>query len=125
MGALSLSVLGLSSAGAAPPSPQISSFSPGSGPVATTVTISGSGFNSTTSVTFNGVRAPFSQNTGSMIVAGVPAGATSGKITVTSRHGSSTSAGSFTVSQQKPNIVLILTDDQRYDELSGMPIVNS
>jgi arylsulfatase A-like enzyme len=118
-------LLVLAPAGAAPPPPQIASFAPTQGPVATSVTISGSGFNSTTSVTFNGVEASFSQNTASAIVAGVPAGATSGGITVTTRHGSSTSAGSFTVSQQKPNIVLILTDDQRYDELSGMPIVNS
>jgi arylsulfatase A-like enzyme len=125
VGTLCLSLLVLAPAGAAPPPPQIASFAPTQGPVATSVTISGSGFNSTTSVTFNGVEASFSQNTASAIVAGVPAGATSGGITVTTRHGSSTSAGSFTVSQQKPNIVLILTDDQRYDELSGMPIVNS
>ena len=125
VGAVSLSLLVLAPAGAAPPAPHVTSFAPTQGPVATSVTISGSGFNSTTSVTFNGVEASFSQNTASTIVAGVPAGATSGAITVTTRHGSSTSAGSFTVSQQKPNIVLILTDDQRSDELSGMPIVNS
>ena len=125
LAALSLSLFGLARAGAAAPTPKISSFTPTQGPVATTVTISGTGFNSTTSVTFNGVSAPFSQNTAGTIVAGVPAGASSGKITVTSRHGSSTSSGTFSVASQPPNIVLILTDDQRYDELSGMPTVNS
>ncbi|MFL5766895.1 MAG: sulfatase-like hydrolase/transferase [Actinomycetota bacterium] len=122
---LSLSLLGLSAAGAAAPSPQISSFTPTSGPVATTVTISGSGFNSTTSVRFNGVEAPFSQPRTTTITAGVPAEATSGKITVTTKHGTATSTGSFSASATPPNIVLILTDDQRYDELSGMPVVNS
>jgi N-acetylglucosamine-6-sulfatase len=125
VGALSLSVLGLSSAGAAPPSPQISSFSPGAGPVATTVTISGNGFNSARSVRFNGVEAPFSQSNATTITASVPAGATTGRITVTTSRGTTTSAKSFSVSAKPPNIVLILTDDQRYDELSGMPIVNS
>ena len=122
--ALCVSLLGLSQAAAAPPPPQVSSFTPPSGPVATSVTISGSGFSATTSVRFNGTDAPFSQSSASTITAGVPAGANSGRITVATERGSTTSAGAFSVSTQKPNIVLILTDDQRYDELSGMPIVN-
>jgi large repetitive protein len=79
--------------------PKISSFSPTSGPVGTSVTINGWGFNGETSVAFNGTDAvsPVVTNTGTQITVDVPSGATSGPITVTSPGGTGTSASNFTV----------------------------
>lgn len=77
--------------------PTFSSFSPASGPVGTSVTISGTGLAQTTKVTFNKVSATFTVNSDSKITATVPTGATSGKIAVTTKGGSVTDATSFTV----------------------------
>lgn len=75
-------------------------FDPGSGPVGTTVTISGTGFSATAgqnTVTFNGVTATVSLATATQLVVTVPSGATTGPIAVTSPNGSATSSTSFTV----------------------------
>jgi IPT/TIG domain-containing protein len=79
--------------------PSITSFSPGSGPVGTTVTINGTNFGGTTSVSFNGVNAPgFNvNNVGTRITVKVPANATTGRITVTTPAGTATSANNFNV----------------------------
>ena len=78
--------------------PSISSFTPTSGPVATEVTISGSGFSGTTHVKFNGLTASsFSVDSDSQIRADVPNGATTGPISVFNPAGSDTSTGNFTV----------------------------
>jgi hypothetical protein len=79
--------------------PTISSFSPTSGPVGTSVTINGTGFTGATAVTFGGVSAgTFSVNgAGTRITAIVPGGAVTGKITVTTPGGTATSATNFTV----------------------------
>ncbi len=81
------------------PTPTISSFSPTSGPVGTSVTINGANLTGATAVTFGGVSAPtFSVNgTGTRITAIVPSGAVTGKITVTTPGGTATSATNFTV----------------------------
>jgi hypothetical protein len=81
------------------PTPMISSFSPTSGPVGTSVTINGTGFTGATAVTFGGVSAgTFSVNgAGTRITAIVPSGAVTGKITVTTPGGTATSATNFTV----------------------------
>lgn len=76
-------------------------FTPGSGPVGTTVTIYGTGFSTTPSsntVTFNGVSATVTSSTATQIVTTVPSSATTGVIAVTSPGGSASSATSFTVS---------------------------
>ena len=75
-------------------------FSPGSGPVGSLVTIYGAGFSATAgqnTVTFNGVAASVTASSTNLIVTSVPAGATTGSISVTSPVGSVTSATSFTV----------------------------
>ena len=75
-------------------------FSPGTGPVGATVTISGTGFSPTPSqntVTFNGVTASVASSTTTQIVTAVPAGATTGQIGVTAPGGSATSIAVFTV----------------------------
>ncbi|HEY3971769.1 MAG TPA: choice-of-anchor tandem repeat GloVer-containing protein [Candidatus Sulfotelmatobacter sp.] len=77
--------------------PTILSFTPPSGPVGTSVTITGTGLTQTTKVTFNKVSATFTVNSDTQITATVPTGATTGKIAVTTKGGSATSSTSFTV----------------------------
>src|SRR6266478_2324582 len=63
--------------------PTVSSFTPTSGPVGTSVTISGANFTGATAVLFNGTSASFTVGSATTITATVPAGATSGPISVT------------------------------------------
>jgi uncharacterized repeat protein (TIGR03803 family) len=78
--------------------PTITSFTPSSGPVGTTVTITGTGLLQTTSVTFNKVIQPtFTVKSDTQVIANVPTGATKGKIAITTNGGSVTSTASFTV----------------------------
>ena len=67
--------------------PAISIFSLLLGSVGTPVTLSGSGFLGTTDVSFNGVAATFTVVNSGVITTTVPAGATSGKISVTNAGG--------------------------------------
>ena len=81
--------------------PSIASFTPLHGPVGTPVTISGNNFspaNGMTSVAFNGVHAPgFTVDSNTQIRASVPAGATTGKISVAGQEGIGISQNIFTV----------------------------
>jgi uncharacterized repeat protein (TIGR03803 family) len=77
--------------------PTIASFSPTSGPVGTSVSINGTGLTQATRVAFNGTSASFTVNSDILITATVPTGATTGKIAVTTKGGSATSATGFTV----------------------------
>ena len=77
--------------------PTMTSFSPSSGPVGTLVTINGTGLMQATKVTFNGKSASFTAVSDIETTATVPTGATTGKIKVTTKGGSVTSATSFTV----------------------------
>jgi hypothetical protein len=86
------------------PAPAIDGFTPSSGPVGTGVTISGTGFSSATNVAFNGVQAVFSVLSDTAIRTSVPAGATTGSITVTNPGGFDTSAATFTVTASSPSI---------------------
>jgi outer membrane protein assembly factor BamB len=85
--------------------PKITSFSPSQGAVGTSVVITGSGFNSATGVTFNGVSASFLVNSSTQITATVPT-TFSGVIAVTTTAGTAVSATSFTV---LPSVVLDVT----------------
>ena len=88
--------------------PTISSFSPISGPVGTTVTISGNNFNGATAVAFNGTAvASFTVDSNTQIRATVPTGATSGSISVTTPGGTATSASNFTVTTPPPGNLLL------------------
>jgi len=84
--------------------PTIAGFSPTSGPVGSSVTISGSRLVGTTAVRFNVTNAStFSWNpSGTQLTATVPSGATTGRITVTTPAGSATSAQDFTVTGAPP-----------------------
>lgn len=78
--------------------PTITGLSPSSGPVGTSVTITGTGFTGATAVGFNGTAATvFTVNSSTQITATVPAGATTGKVSVTTPNGSVESASDFTV----------------------------
>jgi uncharacterized repeat protein (TIGR03803 family) len=76
----------------------LSSFTPTSGPIATSVTLTGSGFIGATSVTFNGVAATsLTVNSDTKITTKVPNGVTSGPIVVTTPAGTVTSSNPFLV----------------------------
>ncbi len=91
-----------------PPAPVVSSFTPTSGPVGTTVTITGSSFTATTSVKFNTtLAASFSLISDSEIRVGVPMGANTGKISITNAGGTGASAVDFTVTSPAAEIPLI------------------
>ena len=79
------------------PVPTISSFTPTSGAIGSSVTISGNNFIGATSVNFNGTSASFSVDANSQITATVPVGATTGKISVTNADGTGQSVSDFTV----------------------------
>uniref|UniRef100_UPI0040475709 lamin tail domain-containing protein n=1 Tax=Flavobacterium sp. TaxID=239 RepID=UPI0040475709 len=63
------------------PTHTVTTFTPTSGPVGTEVTINGTGLTGAT-VTFSGVNATIVSNTGTQIVAIIPAGATTGMLSV-------------------------------------------
>ena len=77
--------------------PRITGFTPASGKVGASVVVNGANFTGATAVTFNGTSAAFTVNSAIKITATVPAGATSGKIGVTTPAGSATSAANFSV----------------------------
>ncbi len=97
---------GLTAAQAAGPTVLV--FLPLTGPVGTSVTITGTGFQDSspaTSVKFNGTAASFTIDSGTQITATVPVGATSGKITVTDAQGTGTSLLNFTVTAPPTPVV--------------------
>ncbi len=80
--------------------PTITSFTPTSGPVGTTVTITGTNFSTApanNTVTFNGTTAVVTASTATSITTTVPTGAATGKISVTVGGNIATSANDFTV----------------------------
>ena len=79
------------------PAPTVGGFSPLSGLVGSSVTVTGSGFSGVSRVAFNGVSASYSVTSPTQLTATVPTGATTGRITVTTAAGTGTSASNFTV----------------------------
>lgn len=88
-------------------SPSITSFTPTSGPVGTSVAITGQNLSQTNGVSFNGTSASFSVDSSTQVTATVPLGATNGPITVITPGGNATSSGSFTVTS--PNSTPIVS----------------
>lgn len=84
--------------------PVVTSFSPGSGPAGTAVTIGGSNFTGASSVAFGGVAATFLFNSDTNLSASVPVGALTGAISVTTTNGTGLSSSNFVV----PTITVIL-----------------
>ena len=89
------------------PAPTISSFTPTNGLVGASVTVNGANLTGATAVKFNGVTATFSNVTAISLTATVPAGATTGKISVTTPGGTADSVTNFTVQTPitVPNVV--------------------
>lgn len=87
--------------------PQISSFTPTSGPSGTLVSISGAGFTGTNTVKFNGLAASFSVLSENQIQATVPANASSGPISITNAIGTGTSTANFVV-PEPPFVLTVL-----------------
>ena len=80
------------------PAPVITSLSATSGFARDSIVIAGSNFTGTTSVTFNGFTASFTENSASQLTVLIPVGATSGLIKVSTATGGWVfSAASFTV----------------------------
>ncbi len=77
--------------------PTITSFSPTSGAPGTKVTIKGTNLGDVVSVSFNGTAATVKKDTASKVKVVVPAGAKTGKITITTIDGSVTSTTKFKV----------------------------
>jgi uncharacterized delta-60 repeat protein len=90
------------------PVPTITSFTPANGLANTAVTITGTNLTGATAVTLNGVLVPsFVVANATTVIFTVPAGATSGLITVTTPGGTATSANPFLVGT--PNLVPVIT----------------
>ena len=79
------------------PAPEILSFSPTAGAHGATILIYGANFTGTSEVRFNDLGASFVVESDTRIRAQVPAGASSGPISVTNPGGTATSVESFTV----------------------------
>jgi len=77
--------------------PQITSFSPASGKVGDTITITGQNLSVVKKVVFNTKEAVTTTNTSTEITAKVPTGATDGKIKIITNSGSGSSIDNFTV----------------------------
>ncbi|UEG49079.1 IPT/TIG domain-containing protein [Ferruginibacter lapsinanis] len=108
--------------------PTITSFTPSSGPVGTSVTITGTNLTSAT-VKFNNTTASVSVNTATSITCTVPSGATTGNITATTTDGTATSASVFTVTGgvltsnevAKSNLIAHWRfDDSKIEDTSGV-----
>jgi uncharacterized repeat protein (TIGR03803 family) len=84
-------------AGLPAPAPAITLLNSTSGGVGSTVLINGHNFIGTTAVSFNGVNAPFQVLNTQFVSATIPAGATTGPVTLTNAGGKATSTQTFTV----------------------------
>jgi hypothetical protein len=97
-----------------PTTPSVSGFLPTSGTPGTQITISGSNFSAVPAnnlVKFNNVTATVTASSATSITTTVPAGATSGAITVTVGGETGTSGASFTVTLPSPFITGFTPDN--------------
>jgi Carboxypeptidase regulatory-like domain/IPT/TIG domain len=83
--------------------PTVTNFTPASGPVGTTVTVTGTHFTGATAVSFNGhAAADPVVASDSQLTATVPAAATTGSISITTPCGTATSDTAYTVTVPTP-----------------------
>ena len=100
------------------PPPGIVGFSPVSGAAGTQITLNGTNFTGVTRIRFNGTEAAFTTRTNIddfydlRLTAVVPAGATTGPITIETPHGNGTSASVFEVIEDPPLLVAVLDADR-------------
>jgi hypothetical protein len=82
------------------PPPTLTSLTPSSGPVSSSVLLTGTNVKLTTGVTFNGVPTPsFTVLSPTQVVATVPFGATTGSVVLQAAGGTATAPGPFIVTQ--------------------------
>jgi len=81
--------------------PLLTGFTPGSGVIGSTVTLTGTAFTGMAVVTFNGVSAAYTVVTDTELTAIVPAGTTTGPVRVTTPGGTATSSADFHVTNQR------------------------
>lgn len=91
-----------------PPAPTITNFSPASGQVGASVTITGTNFTGATAVSLGSKAATFTVNSATQITTTVPAAATTAKFSVTTPGGSATSANNFTVTTSSSGLDLTI-----------------
>jgi hypothetical protein len=88
--------------------PSITSFTPASGPLGSSVTITGTNFTSASAVSFNNVAAAsFTVNSATQITATVAAGTATGLIRVTTPGSTATSISNFTITASVPTITTV------------------
>jgi N-acetylglucosamine-6-sulfatase len=92
----------------------VAGVSPTIGYIGTTLSIDGSDLDQVTGVSFGDRPADYAIESSERLLTSVPSGSTSGPITLTSAVGVTMTPDPFTV---QPNIVVIVTDDQRWDAL--------
>jgi VCBS repeat-containing protein len=106
--------------------PAITSFSPGSGVVGSSVAIRGSNFTGATAVLLNGTAVPYVVNSDNQLTATVPVGATSGTFTVVgpvdNATGTATSGTSFAV---LPHLMGTVFDDVNYGGGAGRSLATA
>ncbi|BCM88644.1 hypothetical protein IAD21_00485 [Abditibacteriota bacterium] len=92
--------------------PVITSFTPTSGAVGGSVTLTGTSFTGATGVSFNNTAATYTVVSSTQITTTVPTGATTGPIKVTTPNGTATSASNYTVSlTESPSLVVTTASD--------------
>ena len=102
--------IALAPVAATTPAPTIASFTPASGPVGTTVTVTGTNFTGATRATVNGLAGTnFMVMGATSVMFDVPAGASSGPIAVTTPGGIATSSAVFTVTTSGPMVITAIT----------------
>src|SRR5260221_416317 len=112
--------------------PHIGSFTPASGTMGTTVTITGTSFTGATAVTFFRVPASFTVNSDTQITATVPGGALSGWISVHRADGTTWSNSNFTVIPTPPptalfgHVAIVMEENTNYSSVtsSSMPYLS-
>ncbi len=103
--------------------PTISSITPSSGPVGTSVTIAGTNFGDSPSVSFGGTSATVGTSSATSITTTVPTGLSAGTVSVTVTAGGETSAGSdFEVTEvtTTPGVTTVTDTVVALDDLSSL-----
>jgi len=92
------------------PAPTVTTYSPSSGNQGTLVTVNGSGFSTATGVLLNGSPVPFSIVSTTQLTFTVPAGASTGNITVINSCGNAVSPTAFSVTSQVSLQITLLVE---------------
>ena len=122
-GVLAVWLAAISLASAAPATmsagvPSIAAIAPTEGAAGTTITITGSGLDSATAVTFNEVAASFAVVSDSELTATVPVGAGDGPVHVVTGSGATDSPSAFLYIPVQ-HIVIVVEENHSFDDLLG------